>query len=335
MKNADDYAVLGLTEDCSDAELRSAWMKFVRKHHPDRGGGEHETFIRGNNAYNRLSMRSQHVDTVVDGSNAVGFDGTVASAVAMPTATPMPPILHASTGMITTIAHFVIGNIFHILYATIVPSVLALLQCLYFVLQVSVQSGGYFLPGMASVASFLQGLLRGSSQSVMLWFQRKLHRIGWHVWHFLLKRQMPHFDEITNPLTFAIPETTRSRLFQDHDELALVMLVLAEDHLKRHGLRAMHEHLVQLQRTYKNVTTKLKKELSKAECVIYLSMYQVQLSTYSISKLHNALWSFAQAVPDSTGVASPRFYNYPRSTIGIARSNYDEEDDAVTLEKDW
>ena len=330
MKNADDYATLGLTENCSDAELRYAWIQFVRKHHPDRGGGEHEAFVRGNNAYQRLSTQSQDVAPAVDGSNTVGFDGTVVSATAM------PPILRATTSIVTNIANSVIGNLFHILYATIVPSALVLLQGSYFLLQVSVRSGGYFLPGIAGVASFLQRLLGGLSPRVMRWLQRMLHRMKWHMMHFLLKRRMPHFDETANPLTFAIPEETRSRLFQDHDELALVMLVLAENHLKRRGLRAMHEHLVQLQRTHKNVTAKLKKELSKAECVIYLSMYQVQLSSYSILKLHNALWSFAQAVPDSTGVASPRIYVYPRSTIGIAGSNReDDENEGVTFEKDW
>ena len=32
----DPYAVLGLGRDASDAEVRAAWRRLVREHHPDR-----------------------------------------------------------------------------------------------------------------------------------------------------------------------------------------------------------------------------------------------------------------------------------------------------------
>ena len=42
----DPYAVLGVTADASDAELRRAYRELVKRHHPDHNGGSAESAAR-------------------------------------------------------------------------------------------------------------------------------------------------------------------------------------------------------------------------------------------------------------------------------------------------
>ncbi len=60
------HEVLGIAPDASPKEVRAAFRRFVRHHHPDRGGDAH-SFRAGVEAYERLlgasssSMASAHV----------------------------------------------------------------------------------------------------------------------------------------------------------------------------------------------------------------------------------------------------------------------------------
>jgi curved DNA-binding protein CbpA len=46
MSRAGPYAVLGVSEDASDSELRSAYRRLVKRHHPDHNGGSAESAAR-------------------------------------------------------------------------------------------------------------------------------------------------------------------------------------------------------------------------------------------------------------------------------------------------
>ena len=58
MSKADYYEVLGVSRDCSDQELKSAYRKQALKYHPDRNPGDHtaeEKFKEASEAYQVLS----------------------------------------------------------------------------------------------------------------------------------------------------------------------------------------------------------------------------------------------------------------------------------------
>jgi len=46
MSRADPYAVLGVSADASDSELRQAYRALVKRHHPDHNGGSAESAAR-------------------------------------------------------------------------------------------------------------------------------------------------------------------------------------------------------------------------------------------------------------------------------------------------
>jgi hypothetical protein len=63
---ADPYAVLGVPQDISDAELRHAYRELVKQHHPDHNGGSAESaarFARIQEAYAMISRRRGPVAT--------------------------------------------------------------------------------------------------------------------------------------------------------------------------------------------------------------------------------------------------------------------------------
>jgi hypothetical protein len=49
----DPHEVLGVRMDADAREIRAAFRRYARKHHPDRGGGSEE-FARGEAAYRQL-----------------------------------------------------------------------------------------------------------------------------------------------------------------------------------------------------------------------------------------------------------------------------------------
>src|ERR1700744_294054 len=58
VSKADYYEVLGVSRDCSDQELKSAYRKQALKYHPDRNPGDHaaeEKFKEASEAYQVLS----------------------------------------------------------------------------------------------------------------------------------------------------------------------------------------------------------------------------------------------------------------------------------------
>jgi hypothetical protein len=46
--------VLGLTADATESDVRDAYLRLIKQHHPDRPGGDQETFIRVQEAYESL-----------------------------------------------------------------------------------------------------------------------------------------------------------------------------------------------------------------------------------------------------------------------------------------
>ena len=60
----DYYNVLGLNRDASDKEIRSAYRRLARKHHPDVNPGDpkaEEKFKEINQAYQVLSLSLIHI----------------------------------------------------------------------------------------------------------------------------------------------------------------------------------------------------------------------------------------------------------------------------------
>src|SRR5437588_11747898 len=82
----DPYQTLGVSPDVSDAELRTAYRRLVRLHHPDHNGGSVESarrFEAVQEAYTAvLSMRRNHVA----GAAAGGSGGSASSASSAGTA---------------------------------------------------------------------------------------------------------------------------------------------------------------------------------------------------------------------------------------------------------
>jgi|SRR5579863_3441279 len=85
---ADYYEVLGVSRDCSETELKSAYRKLALKYHPDRNPGDHEAeerFKEASEAYQVLSDadkraaydRYGHAGVSGAGSGFSGFGGAV------------------------------------------------------------------------------------------------------------------------------------------------------------------------------------------------------------------------------------------------------------------
>lgn len=75
------YDALGVAKDCSESELRKAYLKLSRTHHPDKGGDEHK-FKEINTAYNllkdpekRAAYDKYGIDGVADDDKGGGSGG--------------------------------------------------------------------------------------------------------------------------------------------------------------------------------------------------------------------------------------------------------------------
>jgi curved DNA-binding protein CbpA len=78
---SDPYAVLGVTPDVSDAELRSAYRRLVKLHHPDHNGGSEESerrFEQVQDAY----ARARSLRATAGSGNATAGDGGVDARLA-------------------------------------------------------------------------------------------------------------------------------------------------------------------------------------------------------------------------------------------------------------
>jgi hypothetical protein len=77
---ADPYQTLGVSADVSDAELRSAYRRMVRLHHPDHNGGSVESarrFEAVQEAYTQiLTMRRTHAAKAAGAAREAGHRGT-------------------------------------------------------------------------------------------------------------------------------------------------------------------------------------------------------------------------------------------------------------------
>lgn len=77
-KTKDYYKILGVSRDCTDAELKKAYRKESLTHHPDKGGDE-EKFKLANEAFSVLSdpQRRQRYDLGEDDSEYGGGSGNM------------------------------------------------------------------------------------------------------------------------------------------------------------------------------------------------------------------------------------------------------------------
>ena len=82
VSKADYYEVLGVSRDCKDQELKSAYRKQALKYHPDRNPGDHaaeEKFKEASEAYQVLSdadKRAAYDRFGHAGLGAQGFGGS-------------------------------------------------------------------------------------------------------------------------------------------------------------------------------------------------------------------------------------------------------------------
>eukprot|EP00035_Acanthoeca_spectabilis_P015695 m.315819 g.315819 ORF g.315819 m.315819 type:complete len:684 (-) comp16414_c1_seq1:165-2216(-) len=51
----DPHSVLGIARGATEKEVKAAWKRYARTHHPDRAGGDEAAFIRGSKAYAQLT----------------------------------------------------------------------------------------------------------------------------------------------------------------------------------------------------------------------------------------------------------------------------------------
>jgi curved DNA-binding protein CbpA len=78
----DPYAVLGVSPEASDGELRSAYRELVKRHHPDHNGGSPESaarFAQVQNAYAVAVERRRSPNAATDhapGPGVTGFSGS-------------------------------------------------------------------------------------------------------------------------------------------------------------------------------------------------------------------------------------------------------------------
>src|ERR1700723_4743869 len=84
VSKADYYEVLGVSRDCSEQELKSAYRKQALKYHPDRNPGDQaseEKFKEASEAYQVLSDADKRAaydrygHAGVSGAGASGFGG--------------------------------------------------------------------------------------------------------------------------------------------------------------------------------------------------------------------------------------------------------------------
>ncbi|HEY2160884.1 MAG TPA: DnaJ domain-containing protein [Solirubrobacteraceae bacterium] len=81
----DPYAVLGISSDASDDELRSSYHHLVQLHHPDHNGGSPESarrFEEVQEAYARIRKQREHAPRTSQGSPARSVDPEVESRLA-------------------------------------------------------------------------------------------------------------------------------------------------------------------------------------------------------------------------------------------------------------
>src|ERR1700722_12746076 len=85
VSKADYYEVLGVSRDCSDTELKSAYRKQALRYHPDRNPGDHsaeEMFKQASEAYQVLSdadkraVYDRYGHAGLSGGGASGFGGS-------------------------------------------------------------------------------------------------------------------------------------------------------------------------------------------------------------------------------------------------------------------
>lgn len=74
----DLYEVLGLSKNASQEEIKSAYTKLAKQHHPDRKGGSEEKFKEINEAYETLKdpSKRQQYDMFGQNMNGSGFDNS-------------------------------------------------------------------------------------------------------------------------------------------------------------------------------------------------------------------------------------------------------------------
>jgi len=70
----DPYRVLGVSQTASDDEIKQAYRKLAKQHHPDRGGDE-EKFKAVNEAYDNIKNPQPNQPEYPQGFGANGFQG--------------------------------------------------------------------------------------------------------------------------------------------------------------------------------------------------------------------------------------------------------------------
>jgi len=78
MNRNECYATLGLSSGASSEEVKKAYRKLAKEHHPDKEGGDEETFKKISEAYSTLknpeaTQKPFHRDHVSDFINNLGF----------------------------------------------------------------------------------------------------------------------------------------------------------------------------------------------------------------------------------------------------------------------
>jgi len=68
----DYYAILGVSKDASDEEIKSAFRKLAHKYHPDKKGGDEKKFKEASEAYAILSDRKKRAEYDTHGRTFAG-----------------------------------------------------------------------------------------------------------------------------------------------------------------------------------------------------------------------------------------------------------------------
>ncbi|MEI7749377.1 MAG: molecular chaperone DnaJ [Candidatus Moraniibacteriota bacterium] len=77
MANKDYYAILGVSKDASQDDIKKAFRKLAHKHHPDKQGGNEAKFKEANEAYGTLSdpEKRKRYDQYGSAEGPAGFGG--------------------------------------------------------------------------------------------------------------------------------------------------------------------------------------------------------------------------------------------------------------------